>query len=203
MSRFQNFTFADLQRELRSLGVPGLLAGLALLLALGLALLAQRWDAQAAQAQADADQLRSQIRLLRAAGQAQAAAPATSAQWLAALPPAAERQQRLADLLEMGLRLGLVSARTEHRLSVDAASGLERLRVTMPLSGGYAQLRQYIGAALLHDPALSLDGLKLRRASPQAAEVEAELQWSLHGRAALPAKAADAAGTPPREGARP
>ena len=84
--------------------------------------------------------------------------------------------QRLADLLEMGLRLGLQSSRSEHRLSVDAATGLERLRVTMPLSGGYEQLRQYIEAALRHDPGLSLDGLKLRRTSPQAAELEASVQ---------------------------
>ena len=41
-----------------------------------------------------------------------------------------------------------------------------------------------IAAALEHDPALSLDAVKLRRVSPMAAEVDAELQWSLHGRAA-------------------
>ncbi|WP_428503917.1 GspMb/PilO family protein [Roseateles sp.] len=172
------------QRFLRSLGLPGVLALLGLLLAAALAWLGQGWERDAAASAAQADRLRAQLRLQRAAGPLSIeAAPATAAQWWQALPPASARQQRLADLLEMSLRLGLQSSRSEHRLSVDAATGLERLRVTMPLSGGYEQLRQYIEAALRHDPGLSLDGLKLRRTSPQAAELEAELQWSLHGRA--------------------
>jgi len=177
-------TARALKRSLRSLGWPGAAGLLALLLAAGLAWLGQGWEREAAASAAQADRLRAQLRLQRAAGpQVAEAAPVTAAQWWQALPPAGARQQRLADLLEMGLRLGLQSSRSEHRLSVDAATGLERLRVTMPLSGGYEPLRQYIEAALRHDPALSLDSLKLRRASPQAAELEAELQWSLHGRA--------------------
>ena len=86
------------------------------------------------------------------------------------------------DLDKIAIRLDLNAARTEHRLA--SADGLERLRVNMPVTGSYAQVRRFIAAALAHDPALSLDAVKLRRASPMAAEVEAELQWSLHGRAA-------------------
>ena len=56
--------------------------------------------------------------------------------------------------------------------------------MTMPLQGSYAQIRGFIGAALLKDPALSLDSLKLRRANPQATVVDAELVWSLHSRKA-------------------
>ncbi|MCZ8074965.1 MAG: hypothetical protein O9341_12625 [Paucibacter sp.] len=172
--------------QLRALGAPGLFAALALVLAAGLAWQGQRWERDAAADAARGDRLRAELRLQRALAPASAASaaelPSTPEQWRETLPSASQRQQRLADLLEMGLRLGLVSTRTEHRLTVDAASGLERLRITMPLSGGYAQLRQYIEAALRHDPALSLDSLKLRRANPQAAELEAELQWSLHGR---------------------
>jgi hypothetical protein len=109
------------------------------------------------------------------------ALPVSVQQWQAALPAAAERQQRLADLLELSIRLELNGARTEHRLST--AEGLERLRVTMPVTGSYAQVRRLISAALAHDPALSLDAVKLRRVSPMSADVDAELQWSLHGRA--------------------
>jgi Tfp pilus assembly protein PilO len=172
-----------IKQALQSLSWPGW-AGLGCLaLAVAALLLTQRWEAQTSQLQAQADGLRSQLRKARAEGATAATAPATPSQWLQALPPAALRQQRLADLLEIGLRQGLVSARTEHRLSVDSAAGLERLRVNMPLTGGYAQLRHFIEAALRQDPALSLDSLKLRRATPLAAEVEAELVWSLHGRA--------------------
>lgn len=171
---------APLKRLLQGLGGPGLAGLLALLLAAAPGLLAQRWDTQAARLQAEVDGLRQQLRAQRAGSTS--VAPATPQQWQQALPAGALRQQRLADLLELGLRQGLASARTEHRLSVDAGSGLERLRVSMPLSGGYAQLRGFIAAALLQDPALSLDSLKLRRASPLATELEADLVWSLHGR---------------------
>jgi Tfp pilus assembly protein PilO len=171
---------AALKRWMQSLGLPGIAGALALLLAVALLLLGHGWDSQAAGLQTEADALRRSLRAQRAT--AVEAPPVTPQQWQAQLPPAAERQQRLADLLEMGLRAGLASSRTEHRLTLDAASGLERLRISMPVNGGYAQLRQFIGAALAHDPALSLDSLKLRRTSPMAAEVEAELVWSLHSR---------------------
>jgi Tfp pilus assembly protein PilO len=167
------------KRQLRGLGWPGLLGALGLAAALALGLAAQRWDREAAALQARADTLR---RTAPARDERATTEAATPAEWLRSLPPAAERQQRLADLLEIGLRLGLTPQRTEHRLSLDADAGLERLRVTMPLTGGYGQLRHFIEAALEHDPALSLDSLKLRRATPQAGELEAELVWSLHGR---------------------
>lgn len=166
------------QRLHQALGLPGLAGLVALLLAAVALLLAQRWDARATALQAEASALRAQARPAAAA----AAVPVSAQQWQATLPGAAERQQRLADLLELGIRLELGGARTEHRLVT--SEGLERLRVTMPVSGSYAQLRRFIAAALAHDPGLSLDAVKLRRASPLAAEVDAELQWSLHGRAA-------------------
>ncbi|MCV2351421.1 hypothetical protein [Paucibacter sp. Y2R2-4] len=174
----------------QALGLPGLMGLAGLVLAAGLTLLSQHWDQRSAALQAEADQLSSRIRAQKAAGVQAEQAPVTAAQWQAALPSSALRQQRLADLLEIALRQGLVSSRTEHRLSVDASSGLERLRVSMPVSGGYAQLRSFIEAALRHDSALSLDALKLRRATPNAAEMEAEMSWSLHGRSEAVAPAA-------------
>ncbi|KQY90340.1 GspMb/PilO family protein [Pelomonas sp. Root1444] len=169
---------APLQRLVRALGWPGLAGLAALLLAAAAIMLAQRWDAQAAALQAEAHTLRAKARPAAAA----TAVPVSVQQWQAALPAAAARQQRLADLLELSIRMDLNSARTEHRLAT--SEGLERLRVTMPLTGSYAQVRRFIGAALAHDPALSLDALKLRRVSPVSTDVDAELQWSLHGRAA-------------------
>lgn len=167
---------------LRRLGWPGGLGLAALLLAGPLELgLARRWEGQAQDLEAQALRLQGQLRRQ----QLQAAAPAALApeQWLQRqLPSAQQREQRLADLLELSLRAGLAGSRTEHRLSVDAATGLERLRISMPVQGTYAQLRGFIEAALRQDLALSLDSLKLRRASPAAGELEAELGWSLHAR---------------------
>ncbi|HEY1129053.1 MAG TPA: hypothetical protein VGF12_06595 [Roseateles sp.] len=161
----------------KALGWPGLAGLAALVLAVVALMLDQRWDAQAAMLQAEARELRAKAR----PAAAPTAAPVSVQQWQAALPPSRDRQQRLADLLELGIRLDLNGARTEHRLS--SSEGVERLRVTMPVTGSYAQVRRFIGAALEHDPALSLDAIKLRRVSPMSAEVDAELQWSLHGRA--------------------
>lgn len=178
------FDATALRRALQRLGRPGLLGLAALLLAAGLELgLARHWTQEQESLQAQAERLQRQLRRQQATAGAQASA-ATPEQWRAALPGPERREQRLADLLEAGLRAGLASPRTEHRLGVDAASGVERLRVSMPVRGGYAQLRGFIEAALRQDPALSLDALKLRRTAPAAAELEAELQWSLHGRAA-------------------
>ena len=168
----------NLRAIFKKLGGPGL-AGLAALLLAAVALvLGQRWDAQATALQAEARALRAKARPAAIA----TAVPVSVQQWQANLPAAAQRQQRLADLLELSIRLDLNGARTEHRLAT--SEGLERLRVTMPVTGSYAQVRRFIGAALEHDPALSLDSIKLRRLSPMSAEVDAELQWSLHGRAA-------------------
>lgn len=163
-------------RLVKALGWPGIAGVAALLLAVVAIVLGQRWDAQAAALQAEAHALRAKARPAVVT-----AMPVSVQQWQAALPAASARQQRLADLLELSIRLELNGARTEHRLAT--AEGLERLRVTMPVTGSYAQLRRFIGAALAHDPALSLDAVKLRRVSPLSADVDAELQWSLHGRA--------------------
>lgn len=162
----------------KALGWPGLAGLAALVLAAVAIVFGQRWDAQSEALQAEAQALRSKARPAVAA----ASAPISVQQWQASLPPSSDRQQRLADLLELSIRLELNGARTEHRLAT--AEGLERLRVTMPLTGSYAQIRRFIGAALAHDPALSLDSVKLRRVSPMATDLDAELQWSLHGRAA-------------------
>ena len=184
---WQDLTPAGLRRRTRALrqalgalGWPGAVAGLCLLGAAVLALqLTPRWQAEAEELAVQQATLR---RSLRVSSALPAAGAQTPAAFLAALPPSAERQQRLADLLEIGLRLGLVQQRSEQRLGLDADTGLERLRVSMPVQGSYAQLRHYLGAALAHDPALSLDSLHLRRAQGEASDLQAELVWTLHSR---------------------
>ena len=185
-SRRQDLTLAGVKRRaralwrsLRSLGWPGGLAALCLTVAAALALhLTPRWQDQADELAVRQAELRRSLRLQGAT----VAMVDTPAGFFAALPPAGERQQRLADLLEIGLRLGLVQVRSEQRLSVDAATGLERLRVSMPVQGSYAQLRQYLGSALAHDPALSLDVLRLRRPQRESPQLQADLIWTLYSR---------------------
>ena len=170
-----------LPMTLRSWGWPGLVGVLLLVAAAALALLGRQW-----QRETDSLQAQSKALIARLKTQPQGvAAPGRNlarAEWLASLPTGGQRQGRLADLIELALRQGLSVTRTEHRLSVDADAGLERLVVSMPVGGSYAQLRSFIELALQQDPGLSLDSLKLQRANPQAVQVDADLVWSLHAR---------------------
>ncbi|MBV8603425.1 MAG: hypothetical protein JO224_01950 [Pelomonas sp.] len=179
----------------RRFGWPGAVGLVALLATAACAAVAQRWDAQTAAQQDRADALRRELHAAQLAQRvapraADALTPQDPQTWLAELPAAARRQERLADLLELAIRNGLASPRTDYRLSVDAGIGVEHLRVNMPITGHYAQLRAFVEAALAHDPALSLDSLRLQRNGPQNDQVDAELVWSLHGRAASPGSSA-------------
>lgn len=166
---------------LAKVGRLGGLSLVLLLLAAGLQWgLADPWRDKTTALLKDAQQRRSALRPARVREIPQQ--DLSPQAWRAALPATSSRQQRLADLLEHGLRLGLSSTRTEHRVVVDHQAGLEQLRVSMPLKGSYAQIRQFIGEALLKDPGLSLDELRLSRSQVGSLELEAELQWTLHSR---------------------
>ena len=186
-------------QSLRSLGWPGALAALCLGVAAVLALhLTPSWQAQSDELAVQQAQLR---RALRARGPV--AEAETPARFVAALPPARERQQRLADLLEIGVRLGLEVQRSEQRLATEVGTGLERLRISLPVQGSYAQIRQFLGAALAHDPALSLDSLHLRRAQRDSTVMQADLVWTIHSRSTAPGTSADTTALArPQEGAR-
>ena len=169
-------------RALKAWGWPGAAA----LVCLALAATAWAYEAhcQELDRQASAQVAQLNLRLQSLATRPDTAPTQTRTDWLASLPAAEARQRRLADLLEVAIREGVNVPHTEHKLAVDSATGLERLRISMPVQGSYAQIRQFIGVALLQDPALSLDSLRLHRPSPQVSQVDAELVWSLHGRVA-------------------
>jgi hypothetical protein len=133
---------------------------------------------------ADAD--RAARRALHAAGGAQDARRTESApeHFRAAFPGVDARQSRVAALLELAARHSLALHRSEFQLSRDKGSGLLRYSVTMPLAGTYAQLRGFVEEALAADAALSLDRMRLRRTSPGAPDIEADLTWSFYMRPA-------------------
>jgi len=169
----------------RRLGLPAVGAVAWALLALAAsALLVLQWMPQW---QAETDHALQAARTLQQQQRQQtAAAPVGTAAWLAwrgTLPAAATRQEHLADLLALAVRHGVAVPRSEQRIEALAELGLERYRVQMPASGGYAELRAFVEAALLAQPALSLDRLRLQRSAGAATQVEADLQWSLHLRA--------------------
>jgi hypothetical protein len=163
--------------------------GSALLLGSAIAwtLLLPRLDAAADAARNAADAARRQaLAVARQAGQPPRLPQPTARGFVAALPDAAQRPQRVADLLALAARHGVQVRRSDFQLATDRDSGVDRYRATLPVRAAYPALSAFLAAALQHDDALSLDGLKLQRERAEAAEWQAELRISLYGRADAP-----------------
>ena len=193
-------TFAPLLRaQARRFGWPGLVALGLVVMALGLVFVAiPRQEQAVAALRVEADAAR--MRALRAARVASAASvdvdPAEG--FRQGFPAAGSRHERVAALLELASAHGLAGTQSEYRLQVEPALGLARYRVSLPLTGSYPALRDFLAEALRGDPALALDSMRLRRADPQASQLQAELLFSLLMRVdpsvlALPAVLAESA----------
>ena len=61
-----------------------------------------------------------------------------------------------------------------------AGARLERYELSLPVSGSYAQIRDFLNRALAEIPALSLDQMALRREARKEGVVQAELRLTLH-----------------------
>lgn len=99
----------------------------------------------------------------------------------AELPASRTLQDRTADLLELTQAQGLVPVGDVVISGDERAPGtLARWRVRQEVKGRYTAIRTTLAMALQRDPALSLDSMRLVRDSQDAAEMTAELNWSLH-----------------------
>lgn len=173
------------RRRLRRAGLPGALGTLLLLGALALIVITVP---RAKQALAADERALYEARLEAAAQRRLQNRPAEVLDPLrrfgANFPVADERHRRVDHLLALAAGLGLQPRRSDLRSLPEAELGLTRVRLVLPLSGSYEQLRRFVEQALREDPALSLDTLRLERADSQANELRAELQWSLWMRSA-------------------
>jgi len=133
--------------------------------------LAPRWQAQAEAAH-------------RVTLQGPAPAPAAVAPPRRALPAVGDSAERVAALLRLAARHGLVLERTQQRVS--QSGGVRRLQVGLTLRGRYVELRAFIATALRADAGLALDELSLRRGAPEVDQLEAELAWSFFQPASPP-----------------
>ncbi len=160
----------------RRLGWPAALAAVLTLAALAGAL-------QVASAQDRLDARRQAVGAQRLTVQQSAKpAQADAHSFIRSLPPDGERQARTAALLALTAEQGLPWPRSEFRYQTDAETGLAQYRVAMSLAGRYAALRNYVAEALRRDPALALEGVRLRRDAN--GELKADLTWVLHMQAA-------------------
>src|SRR6266850_2481855 len=105
--------------------------------------------------------------------------------WGSALAPAEQElaAQRLAleRLHALARRSGLELAQGEYRLE-RPAYGLWAYRVTLPVRGGYGQVRAFIASLLRDIPTASLEGLRFERRKAAETELDAQLRITLHVR---------------------
>ena len=73
---------------------------------------------------------------------------------------------------------GCSSQQGEYRLETGA--GLAAYRVTLPVRGSYAQLRQFVGRVLKDMPTASLDAVRFERRKPGDAQLEAQVRLTIY-----------------------
>jgi len=163
-----------LLRVLQDLGVRGI-ASAALLAAaaafhVGVVKPLEARDAEAAQ------------RVARQAPRAQAAERASSADKLAAvyqhLSKEASPTDWLAKLHAIGSATGLELQSAAYKQQADGR--IVHYEIVLPISGSYAQIRDFLARALAEAPAMSVDQLTLRREKRTDATLRAELRLTLH-----------------------
>lgn len=167
-------------RVFDSIGWPGVLGGVLLLLAGTLTLsVVQPQSAQLAQLQNDNRSLKTRIALAARSGLPAAAnqddlsrfyaffdGPGPT-HWLDALYAAAAAQD-------------LVLTRGEYRMTADRSGKLARYQVTLPVQGSYLQIRRFVAQALTDVPVASLDDISFKRDSITATQLEASIKLTLY-----------------------
>lgn len=90
----------------------------------------------------------------------------TAPNWIAQISQAA-------DAVKIRLERG------NYQTAVQKGQSPIALRITLPVKGSYAQIRQFVAGALQNVPTLALDGITFQRKSPRDGELEAEVRFSL------------------------
>jgi Tfp pilus assembly protein PilO len=97
----------------------------------------------------------------------------------ALFPTAASLTDELERVHQLARRSGLELAQGEYRLE-RPQYGLWAYRVTLPVRGGYGQMRAFIAALLRDIPTASLEGLRFERRKAAETELDAQLRITLH-----------------------
>jgi hypothetical protein len=149
---------------LRRLGLPGAMGALCLLALLAFLLLEARPAAQRVAGFAKRQAALQQRAALQAAPDGVARTPG---QQLLAFyedfPVSAEIADVLAGVHAIAQAQQLSLDLGEYAVVKTPGARLDRVRITLPLKGGYPQLRQLVFEALRQYPALALESLSLRR----------------------------------------
>jgi hypothetical protein len=170
----------------RQLGWPGALCLLLLLAAavMAVAVRPNLQDRQRELLRAHVARLDATVKVADAASAATAQRdPRDAARDL--LPPLAQRGKSVARLLKLLEEAKLTAQRGEYSVE-DQAPGLVRLRVSLPVSGGYGALRELVATLLNDMPHVALDSMDLERAADGGGQVSGHLRLSLFFRKESP-----------------
>lgn len=175
------FRLGQLRERALAWGWPGWLGAIFLLsaaaLALGWSPALRRQAAALDQSCADTDARAARLSKSRATGAPQLS-PAE--RFLAGFGELSSRQERIGALLSLAASHQLEPQQSEFQQTREGPPGLVRFRIGMPVAGPYEAVRGFIDEALDRDPTLSLDSLRLRRGTAEAATVEADIRWSIY-----------------------
>ncbi|MEY4747979.1 MAG: hypothetical protein RIQ60_193 [Pseudomonadota bacterium] len=126
--------------------------------------------------------LRAKVRQLSEARSAAAAASAVQRdpRDLAreSLPDERERAAVVRKVLALAEANKLAVERSDYTLQTEEPR-LQRLRVTLPLGGSYAQVRQFIGQLLNRMPNVALDSLQIDRPTNANADLQTTVRLSI------------------------
>ena len=137
--------------------------------------LARQWQAQADAQLAAAQRSLGPVSDTRAGPQRPAlqAVSAGEPDPKARLPLADQTPDRRAALMALARRHGVDVQR-----ATEQADSAGQLQLALAGRARYTALRAFVAAALLADPALVLDRLRMQRASAAAADLDVDLQWT-------------------------
>ena len=85
----------------------------------------------------------------------------------------------LAKLYAIGKATG-VELQSANYKTQSAGGRLQRYEIVLPLTGSYAQMRDFLKRSLAEIPVLSLDQIVLKRENRREGQVQAELRLTLH-----------------------
>lgn len=92
---------------------------------------------------------------------------------------------QLKQLLAIASKNGVVLAKADYKAQPEENADFLRYQITLPIKADHARVQSFILAALLGLPTLTLDSVTFKRSTPEAAEVEARVQFILLVRKAV------------------
>jgi Tfp pilus assembly protein PilO len=170
---------ARLERWLRRLGPAGVLGIGVLLACAGFyvdALAPAEAEALAQRASLERLRARTPYRPVSADGREE-----DLRRFYALFPSGAQLTDELERVHRLARKSGLELAQGEYRLE-RRTEGLWAYRVTLPVRGSYAQLRDFLSAVLAGMPIASIDGLRFERKKALDTQLEAQVRVTLHAR---------------------